>query len=228
MADEAKVYRADIEPPPPRIAALPVARGFPVPWFVTWIDGQPEFRVADGEKLVRAVKDKLCWVCGEPLGRFLSFVLGPLGAVNRVNSEPPSHLECARYAAKNCPFLRNPAAHRREKGMPEESRAPTGLIPYNPTVACVWTTRGCRAVLQPDGGILFDVGEPTQAVEFYREGRAATREEIDESLRTGLPFLERMCDESGPAHALENRLELRKCVERLEALLPPYADPVAS
>jgi hypothetical protein len=36
---------------PESVGRLPVDhRGYPVPWFVAWIDGKPEFRCADGEK----------------------------------------------------------------------------------------------------------------------------------------------------------------------------------
>ena len=35
--------RPDLPPLPGRIAKLPVYRGYPVPWFVTWMD-------EDGEK----------------------------------------------------------------------------------------------------------------------------------------------------------------------------------
>jgi hypothetical protein len=48
---------------------LPVdERGFPVPWFVAWFDGKPEFRAMDGLKWIRAVREHLCWVCGGRLG----------------------------------------------------------------------------------------------------------------------------------------------------------------
>src|SRR2546426_12752289 len=65
-----------LETLPPRLRKLRVdARGYPVPWFVAWIDGPdgpetvPEFRAMDGRKFRAAVKQRLCWVCGEPLGR---------------------------------------------------------------------------------------------------------------------------------------------------------------
>ena len=77
-------------PLPHRMRKLPISdRGFPVPRFVPWINGQPEFRGFDGEHLSRCVKLKRCWLCGEPLGKFMAFVIGPMCAVNRVSSEPP-------------------------------------------------------------------------------------------------------------------------------------------
>ena len=58
---------------PARIARLPVHKGYPVPWFVAWIDGVPDFRVADGRKLWEAVRHSRCWVCGDKLGSKLAF-----------------------------------------------------------------------------------------------------------------------------------------------------------
>jgi len=70
--------RAELEALPARLHFLPVdERGYPVPWFVAWRDGKPEFRAMDGEKWVRAVAQRLCWVCGEQLGNWLTFVIGP-------------------------------------------------------------------------------------------------------------------------------------------------------
>src|SRR5258708_35755545 len=102
------------EPLPSRMLSLPIDdRGYVVPWFVDWIDGKPEFRAMDGKKFVRAVREKLCWVCGERLGRYMTFVAGPMCGINRTSSEPPSHLECARWSARNWPFLSNPEMIRR-------------------------------------------------------------------------------------------------------------------
>lgn len=56
-------------PMPASIRALPIdpVRKIPVPWFVSWIDGKPEFRCMAHERLTLAVKERLCWVCGTKL-----------------------------------------------------------------------------------------------------------------------------------------------------------------
>jgi len=43
------------------------------PWFVGVVDGKRDFRVADQVKRVLAVKKRLCWICGDKLGRHLGF-----------------------------------------------------------------------------------------------------------------------------------------------------------
>src|SRR5262252_8544983 len=93
-----------------RILALPRDhRGFVIPWFVQIDkDGTPDFRCIGVGKWERAIKHKRCWVCGEPLGVNMTFVIGPMCAVNRVTSEPGNHLQCAEFAARNCPFLVKP------------------------------------------------------------------------------------------------------------------------
>ena len=99
-------YRQDLpQPIPDRILRLPVERGYPVPFFVDRVDGHYDFRVADARKLKLCVMKKLCWICGEPLGRNLTFAIGPMCAINRISAEPPSHRECAEWSARACPFL---------------------------------------------------------------------------------------------------------------------------
>ena len=123
---EAKV---DMSTMPERMRDLPVdSRGYPVPWFVAWQDGKPEFRAMDGDKFRRAVKEKLCWVCGARLGVHMTFVAGPMCGINRTASEPPCHADCAVWSATNCPFLANPRAVRREADLaPEAPREYGGL-----------------------------------------------------------------------------------------------------
>jgi hypothetical protein len=167
-------------------------RGFPVPWFVEWIDGKPEFRVMSGEKWRRAVREKRCWVCGKPLGAYLCFVLGPMCGITRTTSEPPCHRACAQWSAKYCPFLSRPHMVRRED---EELRARGaecigGIgLKRNPGVALLWVARGFKVFRPEGGGMLITVGEPTDW-EWWAEGRKATRAEVEESIRTGLPLLE--------------------------------------
>lgn len=176
--------------PPPRIAKLPRdARGYHVPWFVTWLNGVPDFRVIDARKLPRAVFDRLCWVCGEGLGRYLAFTIGPMCAVNRVSAEPPSHRECAEYSAKTCPFLSNPKAVRRDSQLPTDVKdLPGHALRRNPGVTLIWVTKGYTVLRQPDG-MLFRLDDPVDTV-WYCEGRPATRQEVAASLATRMPALQ--------------------------------------
>lgn len=197
-------------PLPARMKRLAVDhRGFPVPWFVQWMvdgkpvdygQGAPDFRVMDSRKLGRAVREKRCWVCGERLGVHLAFVIGPMCAINRVISEPPSHRECAEFSAKACPFLSRPRMRRNEKDLPSDHREAPGFgLKRNPGVACLWFTRSFRTFRAQVGnaGILFRLGEP-EAVEWYANGRPATRNEVMASIDSGLPSLREPAEQEGP------------------------------
>src|SRR6516162_8680773 len=130
------------EPLPVRMQHLPVdERGYVVPWFVDWLDGKPEFRAMDLNKFVRAIKQRRCWVCGERLGVNMCFVAGPMCGINRTSSEPPSDLVCARWSARNCPFLANPRMVRREDEVSLDGNAAGLMIKRNPGVAMLWITR---------------------------------------------------------------------------------------
>src|SRR5262252_8862699 len=100
--------RPELEQIPERMRDLPLDhRGYPVPWFVSYIDGPdgtkiPEFRAMDTFKFATAIREDRCWVCGWKLGQWKCFVVGPMCGINRVSSEPPSHLECAPWSARNC------------------------------------------------------------------------------------------------------------------------------
>lgn len=184
-------YRVELpQPIPARILRLPVERGYPVPWFVAMVDGQYDFRIVDARKYGPALTQKLCWICGDRLGIHLAFTIGPMCAVNRVISEPPSHLECADWAARACPFLNQSQVRRREGGMPETVREPAGIgLKRQPGAVCVWVTRHYSRFKAPGGmGFLFSLGEPEE-VRWYCEGRAATRDEVLKSIDSGLPLL---------------------------------------
>lgn len=191
-----------LEKPTERIAKLPVDRGFPVPWFVDWIRGKPEFRAMAMHKHTKALRKRLCWTCGEPLDFNATFVIGPMCAINRVSSEPPSHLECARWSARNCPFLTQREPERREDSVTEGMKSPGGIaIKRNPGVALLWTTMQWNTFPDGNGGILIKIGDPV-ATEWWSHGRTATRAEVLESVRTGLPFLEEPARQEGRAAML--------------------------
>ncbi len=212
--------RKDLPPLPDRMRHLPVeSRGYPVPHFIAFIDGEPDFRVMDGEKLRDCVRFKRCWLCGQALGRNVSFVVGPMCAVNRTSAEPPSHRECAEFAVKACPFLSRPKAKRLE-GLPEGTTEGAGfMIRRNPGVALIWTTNArAFSVFRAPGGVLFDIGEP-ESVSWYAEGRPATRAEVLASIDSGCPALEEMARQEGP----EALALLANAKDRALLLLPAEA-----
>jgi hypothetical protein len=188
---------------PPTMRSLPLDKhGRPVPWFVHWRDDAPDHRVMRAEALRDAVRLKLCWTCGKPRGAYLTFVIGPMCGVNRVTAEPPSHRECARYSATACPFLTTPQMTRRPRGV-EEGTCAGVSIPRNPGVTLLWTTRSFTLDVLPvaefgaNAGTLFRLGDPT-AVEWWRQGRPATRAEVLDSIETGMPILREMAEQDGP------------------------------
>lgn len=224
MADADPTYRDSIPAVPKRLQRLPVHRGYPVPWFVTWVnqagrpqppgDGTPEFRLVDGHKLDVALRARRCWVCGQPIpaGK-VAFVVGPMCTVNRISAEPPCHQGCALWSARACPFLANPKMVRRE-GLPGGAQEPPGrMLLRNPGVAVVWITER-YAVQEVDGGKLVHLGHPEDVVAMAH-GREATDQELLEALRSGLPALREMAREDGP-EAVDN---LRRDVEDAMHLL---------
>lgn len=224
--------RSELEPLPSLMTGLPVRRGYPVPWFVAWIDGAPEFRAMDPRKFRVAVKEGRCWVCGnrfvDKLGFRLSqaFVVGPMCAVNRISSEPPSHHICASWSARNCPFLSRPYMARREDDLINEAsikdRVAGVAITRNPGVALVWPTSTWTLIRDGRGRPLFQFGSPDAPLEWYAEGRRATRAEVMASLETGLPALQEACDLESTAElqALAHR-ELETAYQRALVLAPP-------
>jgi hypothetical protein len=200
---------------PSRVAKLPVSsHGFPVPFFATWIDGEPDFRVVEADKMARAVKFDLCWICGEKLGVNKAFVIGPMCGISRTISDPPSHPSCAEFAAINCPFLANPQAKRNERGLPDGHTNAPGLgLKRNPGATAVWIVRR-YSTFKADKGILFDIGEP-EIVKWFANGREATRDEIDHSVATGLPSLTELATAEGPRAVAE----LERRISSFTALL---------
>jgi hypothetical protein len=181
--------------PPPRVARLPRNKvGYPVPWFVGIVDGEPDFRVVGTGKMDGAITFRCCWICGGSLiNRTLgaaatqyAYVVGPMCAANRTSAEPPAHRDCAIYAATACPFLTTPGMRRRDTNLPADAAEPDGvMIRRNPGVAVVWITNGWHMI---PGYRLFHLGEPVETL-WFAEGRAATRDEALTSIDSGMPLL---------------------------------------
>jgi hypothetical protein len=204
-----KTITKNITDIPLRISRLPTLRGFPVPWFVAQIDGQYDFRVVDASKFKPAIEKHLCWICGQRLGTMLAFTIGPMCAINRTISEPPSHRECAEFSIKFCPFLNQTQTKRRETNLPEDVQEPAGVgLKRQPGAVLLWLTKTYRP-FKVGSGLLFEIGKPEQHF-WFREGRTATREEVLESINSGLPLLREAAERDGKAgqNELERRISL--------------------
>ncbi len=204
--------RDDLPPLTERIARLPIdERGYPVPAFVQWIikDGNevepaapgkpgayPDFRIVDPDHMLHCIRESACWVCGDKLGVFRSYVIGPMCSVNHTSAEPPSHRECAEWSVKGCPFLTKPHMKRREDELIEKSMGNVAghMVKRNPGVSLIWTVRNqLKFWNDGNGGILFDIGNPI-GVSWWKEGRKATTDECVEALNGSIEALLEVCE----------------------------------
>jgi len=206
-------------PMPERIANLPrdKERGYPVPFFVAEIDGKYDFRIADEQKRIRCVQERLCWICGERLGRYLAFVIGPMCAINRISAEPPMHRDCAEYSVRVCPFLLNPNQKRNPRKVEAEiAETPGIMISRNPGCMVLWITTSYSLVRDYHGGVLFRVGDPVKLV-WIAEGRRATRAEVLDSIETGLPLLRELAEQDGQAAMAQLERQLSNAIKLVPA-----------
>jgi hypothetical protein len=141
--------------------------------------------------------------------------------VNRVSAEPPSHPECADFAAHACPFLTRPLAKRNERDLPTAVQEPPGvMLGRNPGVTCVWWAFNFKPI-RTETGLLFRIGQPVK-VQWFAQGRRATREEAIESLDSGMPFLRQLAEAEGP----QAMAELAAAHQEAMRLLPqPATEP---
>ncbi len=202
---------------PARMKRRPVDhRGYPVPWFVTILNdrGQWDFRPIEAYMVRVAIQERRCWICGDGLGAHVAFAVGPMCGVNRISGEPPQHQACSEFAVRACPFMLSPIAKRRTRDLPAGLEENPGALKRNPGVSLIWSTASFEVI--PNGkSYLWQMGEPT-AISFWKEGRTATRAEIDEAVDSGLPTLNGLAVAEGP-NAVS---ALDECIDVFRELLP--------
>jgi hypothetical protein len=118
--------------------------------------------------------------------------------INRTTMEPACHRDCAEFTAKACPFLTRPREKRNEKGLNPSAGAPGTMIKRNPGCVCLYETPLAKAFDDGMGGWLIRLDAPTR-VDWWAEGRKATRDEIMASIDSGLPLLEAEAEKDGIA-----------------------------
>jgi hypothetical protein len=102
----------------------------------------------------------------------------------------PLLLICAPLAALHCPFLANPRMKRVPQHMHPDGAQPAagdGIL-RNPGAVAVWIEGKKSKPFRVGDGVLFELGKPAK-VEWYANGRTATRDEVLQSIKSGLPLL---------------------------------------
>lgn len=87
------------------LSKLRTFAGLPVPYTVKWIDGKPDFRQTDLGVLEDAATNRLCGVCGDPLGEKCYWIGGSRSYKSGYFTDLPMHQVCAEESIRLCPFL---------------------------------------------------------------------------------------------------------------------------
>lgn len=151
------------------------ASGMLVPWNVHWTMGVPDYGVIDPSKVLKAVNEKRCWTCGEPLRRFKTFQLNAMAAIERVSPQPPSHRDCAEYSAT--------------------------VLKQHRGVTMLWTTTD-HMPFAIGLAMLFRMHDPVTA-SWYRDGQPATRAEVLEAISSASNVLIRDAEKQGAKAVLD-------------------------
>lgn len=95
---------------PERLKRFPMFKGRYLIHYTVFVgpDGQPDFKVVHSENRRNALAKNLCHLCGQKMAPPYAFIGGPLCVRGRLFMDGPMHEECARYAAKVCPYLNSP------------------------------------------------------------------------------------------------------------------------
>lgn len=160
-------------------------RGRPIPWFVTETNekGEPDFVHLNPKRPVEAWIGGRCWICGGPMGEGRrTFVLGPMSLFSRICTEPPMHLDCARFSVQTCPFMLNPNRKR------IDTDTTVAGLPLDRNPGVTLTYMATRFQVETRESLVYHLGPPHK-IEAWREGRKATLDEFLVSVDTGIEEL---------------------------------------
>lgn len=203
---------------PARMNGRPIDhRGFPVPWFVTNKDdaGNWDFRVVEESRKNEAIRHRKCWVSGEPLGRAVAFVVGPMCIINRVSSDPPVIPEIAEWSARICPFLSRPLAQR--PLFDGQADTPGLMVADNPGMNAVWVTRDYTYGRHG----LFHIGEEPVRVSWWRKGVEVTGDTEAQSIYEARAAKLREMASSEGAAAMAYFARLKTSADRFAPVVVP-------
>lgn len=92
-------------PEPDRVAKLPHYKGIPITYTTLVVDGVPQFKAVDTDRVWECKRNGKCSICGEVLDYKIAFMVTKEEADSRYVFENPNHEDCLRYAFNLCPWL---------------------------------------------------------------------------------------------------------------------------
>lgn len=168
-------------------------RGFPIPYVILVDENGAHFKINDESKVQKALKYKLCAICGYGMKSGDMWLAGgPLSAFHPDGAfnDTPMHYECGKYALQVCPFLAAKGWKDSEiatinaiKKVADTSRAyvnPTQM-PGLPICFGYVQISGFK-VKTPQAGVRYVMPDkPYRSIEFWKNG-----ERIDASIAVPL------------------------------------------
>lgn len=105
---------AALPPIPTSLQHLPTLGGLVVPWITArTADGRFLFGAIDCDRMGRALLNRWCGVCGQPLVHRAVLMLRLSDLPRQCTSEPALHPWCADYSSKACPMIAGRVDHYR-------------------------------------------------------------------------------------------------------------------
>jgi len=107
-----------VPPIPAWLAHLPTTGGLVVPWVTPRTqDGRYLLGAVRGDRIARALRERLCGVCGRPLEDRMVLLMRLSDLPRQATVEPALHPQCAAYTTAACPMVAGRVSHHRTTPM---------------------------------------------------------------------------------------------------------------
>lgn len=162
---------------PKELAHLKIdSRGYPIPYFVSYIDGKPEFRFLRPERLEMIIARKVCHICGKKLPTdYVYFLSGPMGPQNKISTDAPMHRLCAEFSLRACPHLYFQKAERRDNDVLAKHAEGNIYDPGKPSTIYLVKADKIKPVME--GGRRFIFFRPVSTEKYtYQDGKLTKSE----------------------------------------------------
>ncbi|OLZ50337.1 hypothetical protein BS330_28810 [Amycolatopsis keratiniphila subsp. nogabecina] len=108
------MHNANVPPIPTALAHRPVHHGLVVPWTTPrTASGRFLFGTVSADHVRKAIRNRLCGVCGRTLTQPLVLLLRESDLPLRASTEPALHPVCAAYTSSACPMIAGRLDHYR-------------------------------------------------------------------------------------------------------------------